>query len=255
MPYGRPADTEFHRHWSKVSAASAITKGKCYACRYCHHKLVYNTGNMRRHLETCEKHLKVLREQIASKNSASNPQRQRKLAIPTLTSAQKHEFDLLCARIPLLHGHSFALFECEDMVSLFRKALPAYKLPSRHAIAGPLLDTVYMQVKTEVDSYLSSTRFLNVITDESTNINKNRISNISVHTDFGSLFYISEDIGTLQMNAHNIAAWVKSHLRDLSRGNFARINSISTDTCPTMFAMWEELKVPQSKNALTVDGS
>src|SRR5436190_24356888 len=62
MPYGRPADTEFHRHWSKVSAASAITKGKCYACRYCHHKLVYNTGNMRRHLETCEKHLKVLRE-------------------------------------------------------------------------------------------------------------------------------------------------------------------------------------------------
>src|SRR5439155_26727279 len=127
MPYGRPADTEFHRHWSKVLAASAITKGKCYACRYCHHKLVYNTGNMRRHLETCEKHLKVLREQIASKNSASNPQRQRKLAIPTLISAQKHEFDLLCARIPLLHGHSFALFECEDMVSLFRKALPAYK--------------------------------------------------------------------------------------------------------------------------------
>src|SRR5439155_4187207 len=199
--------------------------------------------------------LKVLREQIASKNSASNPQRQRKLAIPTLTSAQKHEFDILCARIPLLHGHSFALFECEDMVSLFRKALPAYKLPSRHAIAGPLLDTVYMQVKTEVDSYLSSTRFLNVITDESTNINKNRISNISVHTDFGSLFYISEDISTLQMNACNIAAWVKSHLRDLSRGNFARINSISTDTCPAMFAMWEELKVPQSKNALTVDGS
>src|SRR6266496_4874924 len=44
------------------------------------------------------------------------------------------------------------------------------------------------------------------------------------------------------MNAIGAAEWLKFHLQLLSNSDLNRINSISTDTCPTMFAMHDILR-------------
>ena len=44
------------------------------------------------------------------------------------------------------------------------------------------------------------------------------------------------------MNAVNNADWLRTHLLDLSNHNPSHINSVVTDTCSTMFSMWEQLE-------------
>ena len=44
------------------------------------------------------------------------------------------------------------------------------------------------------------------------------------------------------MNAVACADWLRNHLITLSINDLTRINSVSTDTCSTMFSMWEQLE-------------
>jgi len=83
---------------------------------------------------------------------------------------------------------------------------------------------------------------LNIITDESSNIRGFRICNISVHSPSGSLYYLSEDLCAKQMTAAAAAQWLRNHLLVLSNVNLSCINSIITDTCALMFAMWVEMQ-------------
>ena len=119
---------------------------------------------------------------------------------------------------------------------------PAYIPPSRKTISGSLLDSAYAFTKTQVEAVIVALPNINIVTDESSNIAGSRICNISVHSPSGSLHYISEDIKAKQMTAAVAAQWLRNHLSTLSNGDFSRINSITTDTCATMFAMWQELE-------------
>ena len=55
--------------------------------------------------------------------------------------------------------------------------------------------------------------------DESTDIKRTRINNVTLASPHGSLFIISKDIDTLQMTSDNIAATLKKHMLDVSNGN------------------------------------
>src|SRR5579859_1443877 len=109
-------------------------------------------------------------------------------------------------------------------------------------ISTHLLDKVFSVVKTHTDDAISAMSNINVSTDESSNIRGTRICNISIHSDPGSYHYISEDIGTLQMNAVTNADWLRNHLLMLSHNDPTRVNSITTDTCNTMFNIWEQFE-------------
>jgi hypothetical protein len=131
---------------------------------------------------------------------------------------------------------------------------PAYKgPPTRKTIAGPLLDAAYSEIKGKVDAILNDLDWLNIVTDESNDINHSRICNISIHTPYGSLHYISEDIGAKRMDAAGYANWLRTHLQKLTDNDFARINSIATDTCNTMLSMRKELlQSPDFKHVLFI---
>ena len=131
---------------------------------------------------------------------------------------------------------------------------PAYKgPPTRKTIAGPLLDAAYSEIKGKVDAILNDLDWLNIVTDESNDINHSRICNISIHTPYGSLHYISEDIGAKRMDAAGCANWLRTHLQKLTDNDFARINSIATDTCNTMLSMRKELlQSPDFKHVLFI---
>ena len=78
---------------------------------------------------------------------------------------------------------------------------------------------------------------LNIATDESSNINHFRICNVSIQTSIGALHYVSEDVRAIRLNAPGYALWLSQHLSRITNNEISCVNSISTDTCPTMLAM------------------
>ena len=139
-------------------------------------------------------------------------------------------------------NHPFTIFEEPHVKKLIHHLNPAWKPPSRKAISGPLLDAVYANVKKQTDQYISTLPHINIITDESSDINRTRICNISIHSKCGSMHYTSEDIGANRMTAVSAAQWLRNHLITLTNGDLTRLNSVTTDTCNTMFKMWTELR-------------
>ena len=129
----------------------------------------------------------------------------------------------------------------------FLKALnPAYKVPDRRRFGGALLNEAHLRVQKQVELHLEQTTHLNIIMDKSSNITMERIANLSVHTQNGAFIYASENIGAQRSTAAITKAWLVDKLIVLTNGNLLRINSIATDTCPTMFAVWELLKQDSS---------
>ena len=161
---------------------------------------------------------------------------------PTLTVQKKKDLDMLAAMWCFLGNHPFNMFE-NTAGKMFLKSLnPAYKPPTRKTIAGPLLNAVYDTTKSRSDDLIADMSLINVITDESSNIRGSRICNVSIHSPSGSLHYISEDLRSKQMTAPAAAQWLRNHLIALTNGDLSRINSIITDTCAVMFAMWLEMQ-------------
>ena len=141
-----------------------------------------------------------------------------------------------------LGNHSFNMFESPARKKFLHALHPAYKAPPRKTLSGPLLDKVYEMTKTHTNEMISGMQTLNIVTDESSNIQNNRICNISLHTPSGRIHYVSEDIQSKQMTATAVAQWLRNHLVTLTKGDIACINSIITDTCKLMFKMWLEIQ-------------
>jgi len=93
------------------------------------------------------------------------------------------------------------MYESPDAQVFLHSLNPAYNPPNQKALAGPLLDQVYTQVKARSGALLNGLDQINVSTDESTNINANRIANISVQSKYGALHYVSEDIKAKRITA------------------------------------------------------
>jgi len=139
-------------------------------------------------------------------------------------------------------NHPFTVYDNPFGKKFLQTLNPAYKPPSRKLLSGQLLDSVFSVVKARTDEIIAAMPNINVTTDESSNIRGARICNISIHSDSGSLHYVSEDIRAKQMGAVANAEWLRSHLLTLSNNDPTRINSVTTDTCSTMINMWEQIE-------------
>lgn len=223
-----------------------------FECKSYGKQLAKNTGRQEKHLRKCKAYLE---EQIAIGNSNPIARVVEAYSITTphqttlnnvvrkLNKAEKLHLDLKAAALCFEGGLVFTQLQTDVMKELCFELNPAFKPPSRQYITGHLLNLTYASLKEKVDKIIVEMPFVNVITDGSTNINNTRISNISIHSRTGSFYYLSQDIGTLSMTAVNQANWLLDHLRTISKSNLQRVNSISMDTCPTMFATWAILMV------------
>src|SRR2546423_5473826 len=216
-----------------------------WRCKACGEIKSFNSSRMHKHelYDCAATRLKL------SKRPTHN---QETISFPTMSKAQHDALDEEFVAVCYEEGLPFSLFESPSMKRALHQLNPSYKPPSRHRIAGPLLDKAYSKMKDKVDKYLDSLSELNVITDESSNINKARIGNISIHTPIGSIHWLSEDLGSMQSLSVNIAEWLEGHLNTLTHGNLERINSCATDTCPAMLSMWEHLCLKPSLQHLFV---
>src|SRR5437868_2323324 len=112
--------------------------------------------------------------------------RQFRITFPKISPEIKHLIDLSMAEICFVEAVPFSLFESETVKTVLAQLHPAYKPPTRNAIAGPLLEESYTRLQSKVNQIISGLPLLNIVTDESTNINNTRIANISIHLHYGS---------------------------------------------------------------------
>jgi len=228
---------------------------KRFACRHCHKEYAHNVLHMRSHLVDCQKYIESAKtmgiQNAITRSAIEKTAKQPLLAVMKITPAQKDELDLKFAMACFLQGLSFNVYEGIGLKDALHALHPAYKPPSRKTIAGPLLDKAYAQVKGHMDKLIADNPALNIVCDESSDINSSRISNISIHTQYGSIFWASDDVGATRMNAENVTAWLKSHLMKISDNNLSRINSLATDTCKTMLSVAKNLESdPQLSHVL-----
>jgi len=266
----RQKNGKVHSHWdvlkwdtdpAKVCVLlNKLTLKLQYACKHCGKNYTGNVTRLKEHLAKCKTFQKAIAKEKKDTGNAvqqgsftlATPS-QTPINFPRISKSEKANLDIQAAMWCFMGNHPFTMFESTFAMTFLHGLNSAYKPPSRKMISGPLLDAVYSQVKTRTDNVITTLQHINVIMDESTNINSTRISNISIQLDAGSLHYISEDIWTIQMTAFASAQWLRSHLINLVSNEPTRLNSITNDTCSTMFSMWGEIeKFPEFKHVFFV---
>jgi Protein of unknown function (DUF 659)/hAT family C-terminal dimerisation region len=216
-------------------------------CKHCTKKLAKNATRQFNHLCKCQKYL----DYCASNSIQNNVTRKvgvhaesiNQLPVHELSAREKEDLDVRAARVCLVGGYPFTLFESEEMKYFCNGMNSAYKPPTRQRIAGDLLDRVYHDIQADINTFLKSNDMLNIVTDESSNINHSRICNISIQTPVGALHYVSEDVESTRLDATGYALWLSQHLLRITNNDISRINSITTDTCATMQAMEKQLQL------------
>ncbi|OXV08749.1 hypothetical protein Egran_03491 [Elaphomyces granulatus] len=136
----------------------------------------------------------------------------------------------------------FSTFESVEMKEFIKALNPNYTIPSHQRFAESILDDCYAYTQNQVYQQLNKSQYLNVTVDETTDIRKRRIMNISVTDSERSFCIALKYLKGEKMNAASITDWIVERIDDLVDGNFSRINSIATDTCNTMMAVWRNLR-------------
>ena len=107
-----------------------------------------------------------------------------------------------------MNSISFNVIQSRYFLTYHQIVAPDYKPPTVHALQTPLLDEAYKNIKSEVNKILNATYYFNIITDESTNINKERIINLSINTVHRIFYFVSQEAGAESMNTADTAAWL-----------------------------------------------
>src|SRR5579859_5159335 len=258
----RPTSDFVRKHFKSIQAANSVTGTKtvCHfpsimidfkgqaACKHCGHKMSdINTTRKKDHLiQECPKFLEYAQSNgihnILTIKAKEFRQGQQKLNFPTIPIDMRKTCDIAFAKVCYIQALPFNLYESEAMRDALQKINPAYKPPSRKAVGGPLLDTTYEFFKVQVQEKIASLEHINVISDESNNINSSRIFNICLHTPNGALHWLSEDVRDKRMTVDNITTMLRDRMNDICQGRHSRLNSLSTDTCETMLSVHRQLR-------------
>lgn len=273
---GRPS-ADFVRHQFKTVAKADGTPGNktvCHfpaihanfkgqaACKHCEREMSdVNSTRKRKHLvEECLRFLdharaKGIRNDVVQEAIAFHAKggQQKLLTFPIIPKEERQTLDHLFANVCYLQALPFNLYESEAMKNALHRLNSAYKPPNRKAVGGPLLLTSYDSLQLQVLATVANLEYINVISDESSNINRSRIFNTCLHTPQGALHWISQDIGAKRLTAENSATMLHQLMGEISNGKYSRINSLSTDTCDTMLKThWNLQQYPELKHVFFI---
>lgn len=89
--------------------------------------------------------------------------------------------------ISISYGDLHSTYSNQKQQKALHQLNPSYKSSIRQKITGPLIEITYSKMQSKVNHYLNILSGLNVIMNESLNINKSRIANISIYIPIDSL--------------------------------------------------------------------
>lgn len=117
-----------------------------------------------------------------------------------------------------------------------------YKSPGQNQMSEILLDEIYIYTKDKFETILKENFLLNIICDESDNVKKKQILNMTVFIKDHYAFYIfSEFAEDKRLDAAKNACWILAKMLELTVGNLGKIQSITTDTCSLKRAILDRL--------------
>lgn len=230
MPRHSNSSVKSAFHESKENPQDKCITVRCRLCTWTKKK---NTTRQQEHLRHCANYLSHL-SQLNQQSLELNP--------PTDTPKifDKQSLDHAAALAVYMSASPFTLLS-NSYFTAFIQLNPTYLPPSRASLANQLLDDIYCNVKTEVDAIIEKQQYINIVVDESGDISSHRIINLSILTETGAFHYKTEDTGSMQLGAVEISQWVMEKLATLVGEQWWRINSMATDTCNTMRAVWRTL--------------
>lgn len=165
----------------------------------------------------------------------------RQLTLPKLSFEAERAIQVIAARAVYECNLPFTIFEKEPLLKLHHCLNPAYRPPTASQLANSLLDEVYSSIKAEVDTLIDAEEALGVTFDETSNVNSERILNITISTRQGIFYYLNLVLPPETMSSQVTTEIVYKALLSISKNRISRINAISTDTCPTMQSIWRLL--------------
>jgi hypothetical protein len=130
-----------------------------------------------------------------------------------LSFESKAEKDFLCGMALFTDVRPFSTFDSTKMQRFLQALNPNYKIPSRTTIATKILDHCYTIVHQQLEKALKRIEYLNICIDETTNIQLNRIINLSITNGERSYYWCSKDIGKTSITVSATADWVTETIR------------------------------------------
>ncbi len=139
----------------------------------------------------------------------------------------------------------FTLYDCVYMRNYIFIANPANISPGRRTLSRELFIACYEKTIQKVIPRITAERYLNFTTDETSNIQKERVQNLCVVIRKEKAYYMcSETINNPNesMNGRLTADWtLKKIEKVVGIDGWHHINSVGTDTCNTMRDTWNRM--------------
>jgi hypothetical protein len=150
-----------------------------HQCIHCDHQSTRNAVRGERHLDQCVPYQKELAKRVTSSNrmmqlpitTLIRPLNQAQVALTHRTAAMS----IYMTNLPFNH------FENPYVIAHHQALNPNYKPPHHKLVAERLLNEIYEMVKSKMYKKLNACNYLNVFTDETTNIRKKRVINLCCH--------------------------------------------------------------------------
>lgn len=180
---------------------------------------------MKRHLVTCFKFKRSIPEELldslctctsnTSESIRTNPQRTIDEMGGMGHFAQKstREIDRLAGMALFAGARPFSTFESVEMKEFHKALNPNYNTPSRQRLSESILDDCYAHIQDKVNQLLNKSQYLNVSVDETTDIRKRRIMNISVTDSNRSYCIALLSLEDEKMTAAAITNWTVEQVR------------------------------------------
>jgi hypothetical protein len=148
----------------------------------------------------------------AGKQTTIAKQSHQRLITMSKSSSQRDKANFLLAMAIFSGARPFTLFADQDMLAFLQALDPTYSPPSHDTIGTRLLDDCYAAVKQSVDAEVDKIEYLNITADESTDIQKRRIANLSVLDQKKSFYYCNKDVKNERMTATATANWIQEQV-------------------------------------------
>lgn len=122
--------------------------------------------------------------------------------------SHKQQVDTLFGMAIFAGARPFSLVEDEQMKKFINALDPRYQIPSRSTLSESLLADCYRATRDRLNDVLSKSRYINITVDESTDIRRRRIMNMSVTNGETSYHWCAKEIKGTSMNSTAVADWI-----------------------------------------------
>uniref|UniRef100_A0A6P7G723 Uncharacterized protein LOC114338410 isoform X2 n=2 Tax=Diabrotica virgifera virgifera TaxID=50390 RepID=A0A6P7G723_DIAVI len=164
-----------------------------------------------------------------------------------MTPEQKVKADELLSRAIYSSQAPLALVENIQWQKLFKFLRPAYQIPTRHLVSGPLLDSEHLRVKAMVSENIAGAHSVGLMVDGWSNIRNEAVLNFVVTTPKPFLFKIMPT-GTAPHTAEYMAKTLGAVIREIGP---RKVFGIVTDNAANMKAAWALIENDFDNNIFT----